>query len=294
MEKNQPILGFIGTGVMGKSMAGHWLKAGYEVWVYNRTREKLVSLLEMGAKEAQSVADIAQHAQVIATMLGFPTDVEDIYLGENGLIANGSPAQLLVDFTTSSPDLARKIAGKAREKGISTLDAPVSGGDTGAREARLSIMCGGAEEAFKTAWPLLNLLGQNILHHGPDGAGQHAKMCNQITIAGMMMSVMEALAYAKSADLDPEKMLTSVGSGAATSWTLQNLMPRVLKGDLNPGFFVAHFIKDMDIALHEAEKRGLELPALRLARQQYQRLADMGYAHLGTHALWLVYEDSLG
>ncbi|HRR09373.1 MAG TPA: NAD(P)-dependent oxidoreductase [Rhodothermales bacterium] len=291
---SKPTLGFIGTGVMGKSMAGHWLKAGYEVWVYNRTREKLGHLLELGAREARSIAEVVQHAQVVATMLGFPTDVEDVYLGENGLIANGSPAQLFLDFTTSSPDLARKIAEKAREKGISALDAPVSGGDIGAREARLSIMCGGSEEAFNIARPLLNVLGQNIMHHGPDGAGQHAKMCNQITIAGMMMSVMEALAYAKSVGLDPEKMLASVGSGAATSWTLQNLMPRVLKGDLNPGFFVLHFIKDMDIALNEAEKRGLDLPALRLARQQYQRLADMGYPHLGTHALWLVYEDLLG
>ncbi len=290
----KPILGFIGTGVMGKSMAGHWLKAGYEVWVYNRTREKLLPLIEMGAKEASSVAEISYKAEVIATMLGFPNDVELTYFGEDGLLNNGKEGQLLIDFTTSSPNLARIIAEKAKDKGLFALDAPVSGGDIGAREAKLSIMCGGSDEAFERALPLLKILGQNILHHGSAGAGQDAKMCNQITIAGMMMSVMEALVYAKASGLDPEKMLQSVGSGAATSWTLQNLMPRVLNNDLNPGFFVAHFIKDMDIALFEAQKKGLELPALQLARKQYQRLADMGYAHLGTHALWLVYEDLLG
>lgn len=287
-------IGFIGTGVMGASMAKHLRNAGHEVWVYTRTPEKAAPLLEAGCHWAESPAVIAHNTDVIATMVGYPHDVYEVYLGEQGLAENGRAGQFWVDFTTSSPQLAIQIAEKGRSLGIGVLDAPVSGGDVGAREARLSIMCGGSSDDFDALLPMLNVVGQNIILHGEAGAGQHAKMCNQITICGLMMSCMEALLYAKSAGLDPEKVLESVGSGAATSWTLQNLMPRVLQGNLNPGFFVRHFIKDMDIALAEAHKRGLHLPALEMARDLYGKLADQGYDTLGTHALWLIYAEQLG
>lgn len=285
----KPIIGFIGTGVMGASMAAHLQNAGYALVVYNRTSTKAQPLLAQGATWADTPAEVAQKADIIFTMLGYPHDVQEVYLGEKGILAHGKSGQIYCDFTTSAPALAQNIAQIAMEQGISVLDAPVSGGDIGAREARLSIMCGGDEAAFQSILPLLEIMGKNIVYHGGAGTGQHAKMCNQITLCGMMMSVMEALAYAQKAGLDPEKMLQSVGGGAATSWTFQNLLPRVLRGDLNPGFYVEHFVKDMDIALEEAHKMGLELPALALTRQMYQRLVDMGHARLGTHALWLVY-----
>ena len=279
-------IGFIGIGVMGKSMAGHLMKAGYPIHVYTRTKEKADELVNQGAKWVSSPAEIAQNSDIIITMVGYPSDVEQVYLSDEGLVAHAKPGSFLIDMTTSSPQLAQKITAAAAEKGIKALDAPVSGGDIGAKEARLSIMVGGDQSAFEEMKPIFSLMGSNVVYQGKAGSGQHTKMCNQIAIASGMIGVCEAILYAEKAGLDPETVLKSIESGAAGSWSLSNLAPRMLKGDFAPGFYVKHFIKDMTIALNSAEEMGLVTPGLSLTKKLYEELAEMGEENSGTHALY--------
>ena len=288
--KENGIIGFIGTGVMGKSMAHHLLKAGYELYVYTRTKEKAEELLNQGAKWADTPKELAQHANVIITMIGYPKDVEDIYLGEQGLIVNGKPGTYMIDMTTSTPSLAERIASEAKKKGMAALDAPVSGGDIGARDAKLAIMVGGEEEDFKTVQPILEVMGNNVVYQGKAGSGQHTKMCNQITIASTMIGVTEAIVYAKKAGLDPDRVLQSISTGAASSWSLTNLVPRMVKEDFEPGFYIKHFIKDMTIALEEADKMGMDTPGLALSKSLYVQLAEAGEENSGTQALYKYYK----
>lgn len=284
--RKETVIGFIGTGVMGRGMASHLINAGYPVYVYNRTKEKAQELLEKGAKWADSPKEIAAKANVVITIVGYPKDVEEVYLGEEGLIRNGKENTYLIDMTTSKPSLAKKIYDEAKKKGMHALDAPVSGGDIGAREGTLSIMVGGDEEDFREMLPIFQTIGKNIVYQGKAGSGQHTKMCNQIAIAAGMISVCEAMVYAENSGLDPNKVLESISSGAAGSWSLSNLAPRIIKGDFKPGFYIKHFIKDMKIALEESEKMGLEMPGLELAYSLYERLAEMGEENSGTHALY--------
>lgn len=282
---NKTVVGFIGTGVMGKSMAGHILAAGYPLVVYNRTKEKATELLENGAKWANSPKELVKQADIVFTIVGMPSDVEEVYLSENGLIKNGRSGQIFIDMTTSKPSLAVRIYQTAQSKGIYTLDAPVSGGDIGARNGTLAIMVGGDKEIFDRVQDLLNVLGNNIVYQGKAGSGQHTKMCNQIAIATNMIGVCESLIYAKKAGLDPEMVLKSISTGAAGSWSLSNLAPRILKEDFEPGFYIKHFLKDMKIALEEAEKMDLRLPGLSLAKQMYEELSAKGEDLSGTQAL---------
>ncbi|SDM06353.1 NAD(P)-dependent oxidoreductase [Bacillus sp. OK048] len=280
------VIGFIGTGVMGKSMAGNLLAAGYQLILYSRTKEKAGELLDKGAQWVKTPGEMAKKATIIITMVGYPSDVEEIYLGENGLVSNGQPGSFLIDMTTSAPSLAMKISKAAKEKGIHAIDAPVSGGDIGAKEAKLSIMVGGEAEDFEAIKPLLNLLGTNIVYQGKAGAGQHTKMCNQIAIASNMIGVCEAIIYAEKAGLDPESVLKSITTGAAGSWSLSNLAPRMLNGNFEPGFYIKHFIKDMKIAIDEAEHMEMKVPGLSLAKSLYEQLAEMGEENSGTQALY--------
>lgn len=290
MSKDE-VIGFIGLGVMGNSMAGHLQKAGYALNVYNRTKERAQSLIDGGAKWQDSVADLAANSSIIITIVGFPHDVEEVYLGAEGIIANAEGGSLLIDMTTSRPNLAKQIAEEAAKKNIASVDAPVSGGDIGAKEARLSIMVGGDKTAFERAKPVLDLMGKNIVLQGPAGSGQHTKMCNQIAIATLMIGVVEAMEYAKKSGLDPFTVLKSIESGAAGSFTLSNVAPRALKEDFAPGFYVKHFIKDMGIALDSASEMNLDLPGLALAKKLYDKLAELGYENDGTQALFRLYNQ---
>lgn len=282
---------FIGTGVMGSSMAGHLLDRGFEVCVFTRSREKAEVLVERGAVWKASAGEASRDADVVITMVGYPKDVEQVYLGENGILANAHEGAYLIDMTTSTPTLAKEIYHQAKERNIHSLDAPVSGGDIGAREGRLTVMVGGDKEAFDACLPIFQSFGANIIHQGDAGAGQHTKMCNQIAIATNMIGVCEALAYAEAAGLDPESVLQSISSGAAGSWSLSNLAPRIIAGNYEPGFFVKHFIKDMEIALDEAERMGLDVPGLALAREMYVKLSSLGEADSGTQALYKLFRD---
>ncbi len=283
-------IGFIGTGVMGRSMAERLLAAGCPLVVHSRTRAKAEGLLARGADWAENPAALAPRCEVIFTIIGFPRDVEEVYLGDDGLVANVRPGTIVVDMTTSSPALARRIAAAAAARGAQALDAPVSGGDKGAREGTLSIMVGGDETAFRAVLPLFETMGSNIVRQGPAGSGQHCKMCNQIAIAATTVGVCEALAYARRSGLDPETVLRSIATGAAGSWALSNLAPRILAGDVAPGFYVKHFIKDMAIAAGEAGGMGLDTPGLELALALYRRLAEQGGGDDGTQALYRLYE----
>jgi 3-hydroxyisobutyrate dehydrogenase len=280
-------IGWIGTGVMGKSMCGHLIRAGFRSVVYNRTAAKAQDLVAAGARLAKSPAEVAEQADVIFTIVGYPRDVREITLGKNGTLAAASAGKVLVDMTTSEPSLAQEIYAAAREKSVHAVDAPVSGGDIGAREARLSIMIGGDAEIVQGLMPCWQAMGKTIVHQGAAGSGQHAKMVNQILIAAGMVGVCEALLYGYRSGLKLETVLESVSSGAAGSWSLSNLGPRVIRGDFAPGFFVEHFIKDMGIALAEAERMQLALPGLALAKQLYLALAAQGHAKSGTQALLL-------
>ena len=282
---------FIGIGVMGKSMAGHILEAGYPLTVYNRTQSKADDLVARGATWADSPATAAEGADVVITIVGFPADVEATYFSDSGVFKTIKTGALVIDMTTSSPILAKRIAEAASELGVGSLDAPVSGGDLGAREARLSIMIGGEQRDFDRAQPLFDIMGKNIQLQGPAGSGQYTKMCNQIAIASGMVAIGEALAYAKVAGLDPKQVLASIETGAAGSWSLSNLAPRALDGDFAPGFFVKHFIKDMKIALESASEMGLELPGLELAKGLYDKLSGQGGADDGTQALFRYYME---
>ncbi|MCZ8517088.1 NAD(P)-dependent oxidoreductase [Paenibacillus filicis] len=282
-------VGFIGTGVMGKSMAANLIRAGYEVHVYNRTKAKAEELLDMGAKLHEDTATLAKEANVIITMVGFPSDVEQIYLGELGVIYHAKPGTYLIDMTTSSPSLAKRIYEAAKQKHMFSLDAPVSGGDLGAREAKLSIMVGGDEEVFDSVLPIFRIMGTNIVYQGQAGAGQHTKLCNQIAIASNMIGVCEALVYARKAGLDELSVLKSIESGAAGSWSLSRLGPKMIRQDFEPGFYVKHFIKDISIALQSAEELNLPTHGLKLAKSLYDRLAELGEEDSGTQALYKIY-----
>ncbi len=283
-------IGWIGTGVMGAPMCEHLLRAAYSIILNTRTPSKAQLLLEQGARWADSPAALARESDVICTMVGFPQDVRNIYLQPDGLLAHARPGQIFVDFTTSEPTLARELAGLAISKGAIVLDAPVSGGDVGARNASLSIMVGGDSTAFDAVRPLLSVFGKTVAYQGPTGCGQHAKLCNQITIAGTMAGVCEALLYAHQAGLDGETLLYSIRSGAAGCWTLDHLAPRMLKRDFTAGFFVEHFIKDMGIALDEANRMGLILPGLSQVRTLYLAIQAQGHGRSGTQALLLALE----
>ena len=280
-------IGWIGTGVMGSSMCGHLIAAGYQATVYNRTAAKLAPLVQAGAVAARSPRAVAEVADVIFSIVGHPADVRDITLGDEGTLAGAAAGSILVDMTTSEPALAIEIARAAAARGVAAIDAPVSGGDVGAREARLSIMVGGHRATCDVVLPLFELMGRTIVYQGGPGSGQHTKMVNQILIASTMVGVCEALLYGHRAGLDLETVLQSVSTGAAGSWSLANLAPRMIAGNFDPGFFVEHFLKDMGIALAEARRLRLALPGLALAEQLYRAVEAQGHARSGTHALLL-------
>lgn len=273
-------------------MAGHLLRAGHELHIHNRTKSKAESLIQNGAHWHDSFASSTQVAEVVITMLGFPSDVEEGYLGSGGIVRSAAPGSLLIDMTTSSPLLAQRIAGEACKRGLAALDAPVSGGDIGAREARLVIMAGGEPADFERAKPLFELMGKHIALLGPAGSGQHCKMANQIAGAVGMLAWCEALGYAFKAGLDPTAVQACISGGAAGSWALTNLAPRALRGDFAPGFFVKHILKDIRIALECAEQLQLDLPGMKQAKLQYERLVEMGWEELGTQALYQWYTSA--
>lgn len=283
-------VGFIGLGIMGQSMALHLQNAGYTLHVFNRTKAKADALVAGGAIWHDTPGDIAAVCDVIITMVGYPADVEEVYLGAGGIVAQAKTGAYLIDMTTSEPTLAVKIYQAARGKGIFSLDAPVSGGEIAAQNATLSIMVGGDQTTFDALMPLLEIMGENIRLQGGAGAGQHTKMCNQIVIAGNMLAAAEGLTYAMKAGLDPEEVLKSIGTGAASSFLLNGLGPKMIAGDFAPGFFVHHFIKDMGIALKEADKMGTNLPGLKTAHRLYEKVADNGGREDGTQALIKAYD----
>lgn len=284
-------IGWIGTGVMGLSMCNHVLTKGYKVKIYSRTKAKAQPLLDSGATWAESSRAVADQSDAIFTMVGFPEDVREVYLGESGILTTAKPGSIVIDMTTTSPSLTQEIHSAAASKSVHAVDAPVSGGDVGARHGTLSIMVGGNKDVIEAIKPLLETMGKQIVHQGGPGAGQHAKMCNQIIIAGTMIGVCESLLYGYKAGLDLETMLRSVSSGAASCWTLDNMAPRILRRNFDPGFFVEHFIKDMSIALDEAERLGLALPGLALVHQLYLAVKAQGHGKLGTQALMLALEQ---
>jgi 3-hydroxyisobutyrate dehydrogenase len=285
-------IGFIGLGVMGTPMAERLLEEYKEIYVYTRTKEKANKLIEKGATWLPTVSDVAKTCNVIITIVGLQKDVEDVYLGKAGLVNNAEPGTILIDMTTSSPSLAIQISTKALEKGITVLDAPVSGGDVGAINGTLSIMVGGNKEAYDKMLPIFNTLGKNIVYQGPTGSGQHTKIVNQIVITGNMIGMVEAMVYAKNANLDLNTVLTSISKGAAASWQLDNNAPKVIEKDFQPGFFIKHFLKDMHIAQEEARKVAIDLPGLDLVESLYNRLLENGYGNLGTQALIKYYTDN--
>lgn len=276
---------------MGRSMAGHLRQAGHVLHVYNRSKAKAEPLLAAGAQWHENAGSAAAAADIVITMVGYPSDVESTYLGGGGVIERARDGALLIDMTTSSPILARRIASASARRGLDALDAPVSGGDVGAREARLVIMVGGEPAAFARARPVLELMGKNIARHGGAGAGQHCKMANQIAVAGSMLAWCEALVYARRAGLDPAAVHLSISGGAAGSWALSNLAPRALQGDFAPGFYVKHIRKDLRIALESAAEMQLDLPGLALAKQLYDRVAGAGWDELGTQVLYRLYAE---
>jgi 3-hydroxyisobutyrate dehydrogenase len=287
-------IGWIGTGVMGSSMCMHLIKKGYKTVVYNRTKQKAEKLIEAGSEWAESPKGVAQKSDVIFTIVGFPQDVRKVYFGDNGILKGLRKGSIVIDMTTTEPSLAQEIYSAAKTIGASALDAPVSGGDVGARDGELSIMAGGDKDVFEVVFPIFELMGKNIVYQGGAGLGQHTKMCNQIMAAALMIGMCETLLYSYKAGLDPETMLMSVGRGAAACWMLDNLAPRVLKRDFSPGFYVEHFIKDMGIALKEAERMNLVLPGLSLVRQLYLAAKAQGHGRLGTQALILALERVSG
>ncbi len=291
IEPGKTRIGWIGTGVMGSSMCGHLLAAGYSATVYNRSPEKLEPLVRKGATRAGSPKEVAAASDVIFTIVGYPADVREVTLGPEGILAGARSGAVLVDMTTSEPAQAVEIARAAEAKGVSAVDAPVSGGDIGAREARLSIMIGGEADVVAALNPMFQAMGKTIVHQGPAGAGQHTKVVNQTLIASGMIGICEALLYASKAGLDPETVLKSVSTGAAGSWSLSNLAPRMIAGDFEPGFFVEHFLKDMGIALAESKRMNLSLPGLALAEQLYRAVQAQGFGRKGTQALLLALAD---
>lgn len=286
-DEKEVRIGWIGTGVMGAAMCSHLIDAGYRAAIHTRTREKAADLEARGAAWKESPAEVAAESDITFSIVGFPSDVREVFLGPDGALAGADAGDLLVDMTTSEPSLAVEMSEVAREEGVSMIDAPVSGGDVGARNGTLSIMVGGHEDAVDRVRPLLEIMGSNIVHVGGPGAGQHTKMVNQILIASGMIGVCEALLYAQQADLDMAKAFQAVSGGAAGSWSLSNYGPRILRGDFDPGFYVDHFVKDMGIALDEASAMEVAVPGLALARQLYVALQAQGGGGDGTQALLL-------
>jgi 3-hydroxyisobutyrate dehydrogenase len=271
---------------MGNAMCSHLLNAGHRLAIFNRTRSKAENLVSKGAQWCDSPMSVARNSDVVFCMVGFPADVQNVLLGEQGALAGAKAGMTLVDMTTSSPDLARKIHAAANDKSVSALDAPVSGGDIGAREATLAIMVGGDKDVFDRIRPILNLLGKSIAHMGAAGNGQHTKMCNQILIAGTIIGTVESLLYAHRVGMDQNAVIDVIGQGAASSWTINNLGRRIANGDFNPGFYIKHFVKDMGIALDEAKRMNLSLPGLALVQQFYIAAKAMGLENLGTQGLY--------
>jgi 3-hydroxyisobutyrate dehydrogenase len=290
-EPGKTRIGWIGTGVMGRWMCHHLMTKGYKATVYNRTKQKAQPLLEQGAAWADTPRQVAEKSDVVFAIVGFPRDVREVFLGAQGALVGSKPGNVLVDMTTSEPSLAREIYDAARARSVQSVDAPVSGGDVGAKNAALSIMVGGDADAVETVKPCFECMGKTIVHQGGPGAGQHTKMINQILIASNMVGVCEALLYAYKSGLDAKVVLQSVSVGAAGSWSLNNLGPRIIDRNFEPGFFVEHFIKDMGIALDEAKRMGLVLPGLALANQLYLAVQAQGYGRKGTHALMLALES---
>ena len=287
-------IGWIGTGVMGNSMCAHLMAAGYKANIFNRTQAKAADLVKKGAAWCGTPAEVAQESDIVFSIVGYPSDVEACYLGEDGILSQSPKCRIVVDMTTSDPSLARQIFDKAADAAIASLDAPVSGGDIGAREGKLAIMAGGDEAAFQTVLPLFEIMGENIALMGGPGAGQHTKMCNQIKIASTMIGVVEALLYGFKAGLDLNELLDVIGKGAASSWSLNNLGRRIVQNDFDSGFFIKHFVKDMGIALAEARRMELALPGLAMAHQFYISAMAQGYNSLGTQALYKVFQDMNG
>ena len=282
-------IGFIGVGVMGNGMVKNLLRHGYEVSAYTRTRAKALEALDAGAEWRESAADCVRDADAVITMVGFPPDVEEVYFGEKGVLANACPGTLVIDMTTTSPRLAQRIYTEAADRGLSALDAPVSGGDTGARAGTLAIMVGGDREAFDRAVPIFEAMGKSIRYMGAAGSGQHTKMANQIAIAGTLAGVCEAIAYARAAGLDVDEVISTISGGAASSWQLANNGPKSAHGDFAPGFFIKHFIKDMTLADGEARARDLPMPVLEKVLAMFRALEAQGYGDEGTQALIRAY-----
>jgi len=287
-------IGWIGTGVMGSSMCGHLINAGFAATVYSRTKQKAEALVAKGAKWAASPKEVAENSDIVFSIVGFPADVREVLLGEDGALAGARSGCVLVDMTTSQPSLAVEIYDAAKTKGVYSVDAPVSGGDIGARNAALSIMIGGDADVVTALQPVWEAMGKTIVHQGGPGAGQHTKMVNQILIATGMIGVCEALLYGYRSGLDLTTVLKSVSSGAAGSWSLSNLGPRIIDNNFDPGFFVEHFIKDMGIALDESRRMGLSMPGLALAQQLYLAVKAQGFGRNGTHALLLALSQMSG
>ena len=289
--KIKPKVGWIGLGVMGASMAGHLIKQGCSLVVHSRTRSKADQLIQLGAEWIDSPSEVAANVEYLFSMVGYPDDVEEVYFGHSGIFSNLSKGTILIDMTTSSPDLAQKISVYASERGSFSLDAPVSGGDIGAKEARLAIMCGGSKEAYDQTLPLLQIMGDTINYFGESGSGQRTKMSNQILIASTMVGTVESLLYAEKANLDLKQVIEMISQGAAGCWSLNQLGPRMLKQDWEAGFYVKHFVKDMGIALNDAKRMGIRLQGLELAYQFYKKVCQSGYEEQGTQVLLKVLKD---
>ncbi|PWM22843.1 MAG: oxidoreductase [Oscillospiraceae bacterium] len=284
-------LAWIGVGVMGAPMAGHLAQHGYPVNAYSRRMEKLLPLAQQyNLKPCKTIAEAVSNADVVFVMVGYPKDVEEVFLGEGGILANVRPGTLVIDMTTSSPALAQRLYDEGKKRGIHVMDAPVSGGDSGAKNAALSIMVGGDHEDFTRALPLFQCMGKAIHHMGPAGCGQHTKACNQICVAGATAAYTEALVYAKKVGLDPNAMLSAISGGAAGSWQINNMAPRVLKGDFAPGFFIKHFVKDMRIIKEECDAKGIDLEMLDSVLGLYEKMIELGHGDQGTQALIEYYE----
>ncbi len=284
-------IGFIGVGVMGKSMVRNLVKNGFDVSIYTRTKNKVLDLIEEGITWCDDVKSCAKNKDVVITIVGYPKDVEEVYFGKDGIIENAKEGTYFIDMTTTSPKLSIRIYNEAKKRNIFALDAPVSGGDIGAKNATLSIMIGGDREAFEECIDIFKTLGTNIIYEGKAGSGQHTKMANQIALGGAIAGVCEAITYSKKVGLDVEKMLNSISKGAAGSWQMNNMAPRMLKGDFDPGFFIKHYIKDMKIADDEAKGANLELDILESVLKMYEKLQDEGMGDLGTQALIKYYDN---
>ncbi len=290
-DKTDIRVGWIGTGIMGSPMCGHLIADGYKTSVYNRSRVKAEELIKNGATWCDTPYEVASKSDVIFTMVGFPSDVREVYFGEGGILKSLEAGKVLVDMTTTEPSLSVEIYNEAKRLTSHSVDAPVSGGDTGAQKGELSIMVGGDRDVVDYIMPLLSLMGRRIVYEGGAGSGQHTKMCNQITVAGIMIGICESLLYCHKAGLSQEKMVRTICAGAGSTWLMENLGPRIIEGDFNPGFLVEHFIKDLGIAVYEAGKMNIDLHGLKLAKLLYEKAKDMGYGKSGTQALYIALKE---